>query len=288
MTDIKDWLAYWYDKLDLTAVFLIIGKAFLVMIITYAVLKLTRRWVDHALKRSATLKESRRATTLAVIIGSVSKYVLYFIAFIIILSLFNIDIAPILASAGVLGLAIGFGAQNLVKDAISGFFIVFENYYAVGDYIKTGTVSGYVEEIGIRTTKLRDWSGEVHVLPNGEITQVTNYSLGELSSVFNIPLSYESDLGEATALIEEVCEAVKAEYGDKFKDGPRVLGLSELDESRMLVSVIFFAAYADKFALEREIRKRIKEAFDRKGIEMPFYYTIRNQYKDSQTNGEGR
>ena len=288
VNNIANWLANWYDKLDLAVAFLIIGKALLVLIITYTVLKLTRKWVDRALKKSAALKESKRASTLTVIIGSVSKYVLYFIAFIIILSLFNIDIAPILASAGVLGLAVGFGAQNLVKDAISGFFIVFENYYAVGDYIKTGTVNGYVEEIGIRTTKLRNWSGEVHVIPNGEITQVTNYSLNDLSTVFNIPLSYQNNLDEAIAVIQKVCQEVKAAYGDKFKDGPNVLGLSELDHSRMLMSVIFFATYEDKFILERETKKRIKEAFDAQGIEMPFYYTIRNQHEEKQYSGEGK
>lgn len=274
---------------DWSVVFFLCIKVLAVIVITYIIVRMVRRWVKHTLKKAANLKESRRASTLTAIVGSISKYVLYFVAFVIILSLLDINIGPILASAGFVGLAVGFGAQNLVKDAISGFFIVFENYFAVGDYIKVGDISGYVTDMGIRTTKMRDWSGEVHVIPNGEITRVTNLSLGQLFSHFEIPVSYETDLDKVIETINQVCDTMKSDFPDEIKEGPMVLGLNKMDESRMLISVGFAALFNDKFRLEREMRKRIKEAFDAQGIGIPHYFGVYNpefaKVKSGEENG---
>ncbi|WHT48712.1 mechanosensitive ion channel family protein [Sporosarcina thermotolerans] len=127
--------------------------------------------------RGPIRREERRERTLLKLLENTLSYVVYFSAILAILQEFNIDVKGLVAGAGVLGLAVGFGAQSLVKDVISGFFILFEDQFSVGDYVKIGTAEGMVEEIGLRTTKLKNFTGEIFILPNGTISQVVNYSM---------------------------------------------------------------------------------------------------------------
>jgi small-conductance mechanosensitive channel len=136
----------------------------------------------------------RRQKTLLKLIQNVISYVVYFAAILAVLSEFDIDVKGIIAGAGVIGLAVGFGAQSLVKDIITGFFIIFEDQFSVGDYVKIGTFEGTVEEIGLRTTKIKSFTGEVSILPNGTIAQVINYSVRNSIAIVDVTVSIEKDL----------------------------------------------------------------------------------------------
>ena len=148
----------------------------------------------------------RREETLSKLLDSVLSYVVYFIAFMMILSVLGIDVKALIAGAGVVGLAVGFGAQSLVKDIISGFFIIFEDQFSVGDHVRIGQYEGNVETIGLRTTKIKSWTGELHILPNGSIIEVTNFSINNSIAVVDIAIAYGEDIARAETVIEETIQ----------------------------------------------------------------------------------
>ena len=185
-----------------------------------------------------------------------------------ILDVFNIPVGSLLAGAGVAGLAIGFGAQNLVRDIISGFFIVFEDQFSVGDYVTVSGVEGTVEEIGLRTTKILSWTGEMNVLPNGDITQVTNYSIRNGLSLVDINVPYESDVSEAEAIIEKVVASLPSDY-DIFVDVPVIHGVQRLDQSHYVIRVIAETLPTFQWKGERIIRREVQDKLYKSGIEIP-------------------
>lgn len=214
--------------------------------------------------------EHRRVETLSKLLKSLLSYILYFIAVITILDIFNVPVASVLAGAGILGLAVGFGAQNLVKDIITGFFIIFEDLYAVGEYIKIGDKFGMVEEIGLKTTKVRSWTGELYMIPNGNIEQVTNYNRGSMRSVVEVGIAYEENIDNAVKVIERACAKVAAEAQDIIDEAPNVMGVTALNESSVVIRVTATTRGLNQWALERKLRQRIKEEFDREGVEIPY------------------
>jgi small conductance mechanosensitive channel len=230
---------------------------------------LSRRLILRFLRK----KNGGRVGTITAISFSFFRYLFWFIGAMIILSLLGINIMPILASAGVLGLALGFGAQSLVKDVLGGFFMLLDNYYEVGEYISTGQASGFVEAIGLRTTKLRDWGGQLYILPNGSISGVTNYSRGQLTSLVEIPLPYDCDWQSALCLIKKAAAKME-EACLGLSKGPQVLGLDRLEENRMVVKLSFASGLADQLALQRELRQRVKAALKEAGIELPASYRL--------------
>ena len=177
----------------------------------------------------------RRTATMARLMSNIFKYAVNFIMVLMILAEFNVKLAPILAGAGVVGLAIGFGAQSLVKDVITGFFIIFEDQFAVGDTIQTRTFRGTVEEIGLRTTRIKSVTGEVHIIPNGSITEVTNYSLHNTIAIVDISVPYDADIDEAMRMIGETV-ALLGEH-DEVAKSPEVLGIHKLGASEVTVRV---------------------------------------------------
>lgn len=210
----------------------------------------------------------RREATLKKLTENVLKYTVYFTAFIMILDAMTIKIGPLLAGAGVAGLAIGFGAQNLVRDIISGFFIIFEDQFFVGDYILTSGVEGTVEEIGIRTTKIQSWTGEQHVLPNGNVTQVTNYSIHNGLAVVDVNVPYESDVAAAEKIIEDIGRTLPDKY-EEIVRVPETIGVQTLESSHYVIRVIAETLPAFQWAGARIIRKEIKEVLYKQGIEIP-------------------
>ena len=160
----------------------------IIVVLAGIAVKLGRNFIKKSLNLHLMKIDPGRSATMASVLVSIWKYAIYFIAGIMILNSLGINIMPILASAGVVGLAVAFGAQNLVKDAITGFFIIFDNYYTIGDYIQTGSLKGKVTEFGLRSTKIIDYGGEIHIIPNGNIGTVTNYSRGILTEYMSCPL----------------------------------------------------------------------------------------------------
>src|SRR3954452_2818939 len=169
----------------------------------------------------------RREETLSKLLDNVLSYVVYFIAFMMILSVLGIDVKALIAGAGVVGLAVGFGAQSLVKDIISGFFIIFEDQFSVGDHVRIGQFEGNVQSIGLRTTKLKSWTGEVHILPNGSIIQVTNFSVNNSVAVVDIAIAYGEDLDKAEKAIEELLETLPSQY-EGLEKPPELLGIQTM------------------------------------------------------------
>ncbi|WP_422446297.1 mechanosensitive ion channel family protein [Thermoanaerobacterium sp. DL9XJH110] len=218
------------------------------------------------------LNENKRKT-LTSLLKSVIRYVTYFVMLVNILEIFGVRTASLLTAAGIGGLAVGFGAQSLVKDVISGFFIIFEDQYSVGDYIETAGVGGTVEELGIRTTRLRDFGGQLHIIPNGQITLVTNHSRGAMRAMVQVSIAYEEDLDRTLDILEEVCREVKEKRGD-IVEGPAVLGVTDMGPSGVVVTIVAKTVPMQQWSVEREIRRAVKERFDREGIEIPYPRTV--------------
>ncbi len=218
--------------------------------------------------------DERRVLTLRTLARSILRYVVYFMVGFTVLGqiaeLTGTDLKGFLAGAGILGVALGFGAQSLVRDVITGFFILLENQYAVGEYITTGGFSGVVEEIELRVTKLRDWGGEYHIIPNGQITAVTNLSRGSMRALVEIGIAYEEDIDRALEVMKKAAADLAGELGDIIVEGPDVLGVVAFGPSEVVVRTVAQTKPMEQWRVERELRKRFKEAFDREGIEIPY------------------
>lgn len=213
--------------------------------------------------------EEGRARTLASLVRSAVRYTVSIFAGLMVLDLVGIDTKSLLGGVAVVGLAVGFGAQNLVRDVISGFFILYERQYDVGDYIKAAGVAGVVEEVGLRVTRLRDWSGEVHVIPNGKIEITTNLSRAGSAALVEVTVGYEADLRLAARVMQEACDRAAREL-PAVTEGPRVLGVKELGESGVKFLVWARARPLEHWAVERELRLRLKEALEAAGIAIPY------------------
>ena len=201
--------------------------------------------------------EEKRAQTLSGLLESICRYALYFVATVMILQEFHIDTTSVLASAGVIGLAIGVGAQSIVKDFVTGFFIIMEDQYSTGDYIICGTVEGTVEEIGFRITKLRDVSGILHVLPNGGINRISNFNRGSIQSAINLPVSYHADVKTMIAILQESCDRFKQEHPE-LVDGPALLGIVEFQAGYMMLRILMKCVPMTQGKLETALRYRIR------------------------------
>ncbi|MEK4298970.1 mechanosensitive ion channel family protein [Oceanobacillus sp. FSL W8-0428] len=243
----------------------------LILLISWLVVGIVRKIVDKLFvqRQHGPIRiPKRREDTLKKLIKSVVAYVVYFMALVMILEVFNFEIGPLLAGAGVAGLAIGFGAQNLVRDIITGFFIIFEDQFSVGDYVLAAGIEGTVEEIGLRTSKIVSWTGELNIVPNGNIDQVINYSARNGLSVVDVNVPYESDVAQVEQIIQEVAETLPDKY--EFILGvPEIIGVQNLDVSHFVVRVIAETEPVFQWAGERNIRKEIQDKLYKSGIKIP-------------------
>ncbi|CAA7599793.1 Mechanosensitive ion channel [Acididesulfobacillus acetoxydans] len=221
-------------------------------------------------RKRKVLLDERKANTLFPLLRSIVFYVITFSVLVNILQwVFHFNTGTLLASAGVLGVALGFGSQSLVKDIIGGFFILFEDQFAVGEYITTGTFSGVVEEIGLRTTRLRDWGGELHILPNGSISGVTNFNRGRMRALVDIHVPYDQDLDHALEVMDSVCTEVGREYSANIVEAPSVQGVIQFGERNAVLRAVAYTKANAQWELERELRRRIHRAFLREGVRVP-------------------
>jgi moderate conductance mechanosensitive channel len=213
-------------------------------------------------------RRRQRSEAIGSVLRSVASFVILGTAALTVLSVLKIDRAPLLASAGVAGVAVGFGARNLVTDFLSGVFMILEDQYGVGDVIDAGIASGTVVEVGLRVTKLRGENGEIWYVRNGEVQRIGNLSQGWASAVVDIQVGYGQDLDRARALIEETAEAMgKDEPWDEALWEPvRVLGLESVTEDSVVIRAQARTVPGQAAEVGRELRWRIKKAFDRDGI----------------------
>ncbi|HEU5138740.1 MAG TPA: mechanosensitive ion channel family protein [Bacillales bacterium] len=247
----------------LTIIFIIIGT-----IIVVKVGKAVLRKVFKGRQGSRLRMSEKRETTFEKLTLNVFSYVIYFVAFLMILDVF-VEVKGLIAGAGIVGLAVGFGAQNLVKDIITGFFIIFEDQFSVGDYVQVGTFDGYVEEIGLRTTKIKSWTGELHILPNSSINEVTNFSVNNSVAVVDVSIAYEEDIEKAEAVIQEVMGEMASQFPEIVRP-PELLGVQMLGASDIVIRVIAEVLPMEHWHIAREMRKAVKGRFDEQGIEIPY------------------
>jgi len=240
----------------------------------YRVVRLTARRIELAVDDGddavTTLRE-RRGQTIAQLLRSVGRVVVVVIALLLTFNVF-IDIGPILAGAGILGLAVSFGAQSLVKDVISGFFILFENQFAIGDVIEIAGKSGVVEKMTLRVAVLRDGEGVMHVVPNSEIKVVSNKTRGWSRAVVDVGIGYDEDIDRALGIIrDEAAQLATDRVWNLQLDGaPEVVGVESLGDSSVVVRTLIRTQPGSQWTVAREFRRRIKNRFDRDGVEIPF------------------
>lgn len=214
--------------------------------------------------------DEKKSITLAGILKSVVKYTVYTIIVISVLNVLNIPTAPLLATAGLGGLAVGFGAQSLVKDVFTGFLILFEDQYGVGDFITIGSMTGTVEDMGLRITKIRAFSGDLYIIPNGEVKTVTNHSRGSSLAIIDIGIAYEADADRAMTVLNKITEEYYKNNQESIVKNPEVLGIIKFNESEVVIRTIAETRSLMHWKVERELRKYMLEAFKDNSIEIPY------------------
>lgn len=215
---------------------------------------------------------AQRATTLGAVLRSVASIVIYTIAIMMSLGEFDVNLGPLIASAGIVGVAVGFGAQSLVKDFLSGIFMLIEDQYGVGDVIDVGDTSGVVEEVKLRTTQIRDVSGTLWHVPNGAIARVANMSQEWARAVLDIDVAYDTDIGLAMTVIKGAADEV---WQDNLPhatvlEEPEIWGVQNFGADAISIRLVLKTEPGEQWATGREVRRRLKIAFDEAGIEIPF------------------
>lgn len=241
------------------------------LVVLRLIRRATNRWIEGVQELEARDPRRQRATTLGNLLQSMAEYVVWPIVAIMVLSEVGLDVGALLATAGVAGLAIGFGAQTLVKDVIGGIFLLFDDIIHVGDLVNIGGTTGTVEEIGVRLVKVRKFDGELVMIPAGEIRTFGNRSVNWARVVVPVGLSYDQDVDAVLPVINEVAQAWASENeAILLEDEPQVQGLLDFGDSSVTARVVVQVQPGEQFAAERELRMRLKRAFDERGVEIPF------------------
>jgi small-conductance mechanosensitive channel len=246
-------------------------------IVGFSIKKLKKTLLNRADKNDKVdkVEAGKRIHTLISIIHSLIKVILWVMFVMIILQKFGVNIAPILAGAGILGLAVGFGAQELVRDFISGFFIILENQIRSSDVAIINGTGGLVEKIEFRTTTLRDFSGVVHIFQNGKISTISNMTKDWSAMVFDIGVAYKENPQVVMDLMKQVGNELQndPEFKDKIIDPIEIFGLDKFADSAIVIKARLKTKPIQQWAVGREYRKRLKYAFDQHNIEIPFPHT---------------
>jgi len=257
-------------------IFIKIGMVLLVMVIAK---KLITTFIDNlfhnklltnASKNDALDLEEKRLHTLSKLFKSIATYVIYFIAIITCLDMVGFSVTTILAGAGVLSLAVAFGAQSIVEDLMSGIFIVLENQYSVGEYVQIDGIQGIVREIGMKTTKVQTYDGQLMIIKNGSIGTVINYSRSAQRGYVEVGIAYEENIQNAINVIEQACTVIAAQYKAELDETPNVQGVTELADSSVVIRTTFTAWNWQQLVIERALRQAIKEELDKAGVEISY------------------
>ena len=251
-------------------------RVLLIVVVMLVLLALLKRGVaklrslyEGTLPSPAQIK---RAYTLTHMVRDVARLVILFVGMTMILSEGGVDLKPLLAAAGLGGLAIGFGAQSLVKDLISGFFIIWENSIRIGDVVEVAGVAGLVEEVELRAIKLRDLSGNLHVVPNGVIDKVKNLTKDYSYYLFDIGVAYRENVDEVMGVLQEIAEDLRRDsrFADDILEPLEMLGVDQFKDSAVMIKCRIKTEPLKQWRVGREMNRRIKNTFDAKGIEIPF------------------
>lgn len=260
-------------KTCLRIVFILLIAWFSRSLLTRLLGTLKNRLYDRSQAAHESQTESaKRVETLILLVRQGAMLVLWLIVALVILKEIGVEIGPILASAGIVGLAVGFGGQNLVRDVISGFFIILENQIRVGDVAIINGTGGLVEEINFRTILLRDLGGVVHIFPNGAITTLSNLTKEWSAYVFDIGVAYKENTDEVVSILQEVGRTLKQDalLGPMILEEPEIFGVDKLGNSAVVIKGRIKTVPIQQWAVGREFLRRVKLAFDARGIEIPF------------------
>ena len=279
----------YYDKM-ITWVLSSGLQVLLIMVLTFIGLKVarlvTRRMFAKFTSRAKDLEQQKKARTLGAVVRHAFTISILIIAAMMILKELGIEIGPILAGAGVLGLAVGFGAQHFVQDVISGFFILFEDQIRVNDVVQIAGKSGLVEKVNLRMTVLRDLAGNVHYVRNGQIDVVTNMTKEYSRYVFEIGVAYREDVDEVMEIIREVDADLRSDpaFTEDILDPIEILGLDQFADSAIIIKARTRTKPVQQWRIGREFNRRLKKKFDERGIEIPFPH--RTLYMGMDKKGE--
>ncbi len=244
----------------------------IIYLIMRLAIKLTRAFINKSIKKRVKYlseKEGKKYNTIAQVIKSLVKIIIYFIGMMTILDIFDINTNSLIATAGIGSLAIGFGAQSLVKDVITGSFILLENQYSVGDHVEIKGYEGIIEDLGLRLTKIRDFNGSLHIIPNGEISIVTNKSRGSIKTIISFTISYKENIDKVIKVLENSFIGIKARNED-FLEDPVILGVNKLGLNGFDISIKIVSNPLTQYQNERSIKKIIKEVLEKEGIELTY------------------
>ena len=266
-------LVRWFASSGLRIVLILVGALVAVRLAVFITRRVEQAFQDN--DPSTMNEREKQAATLGKVIRNITRILVWSVAVMMVLRELGIDIGPILAGIGIMGLAVGFGAQSLVKDFLAGMFILIENQYNVGDVIEAAGAKGQVEKITLRATTLRDLEGNVHIIPNGAIDVVTNKTRQWSRFVLDIGVAYKENVDEVMGVLKEIGDELAAdvEFSSMITAPLEVLGVQDFADSAVIIRVMFTTQPVKQWTVGREFRRRVKNTFDAKGIEIPFPHT---------------
>jgi len=266
-------LLKWLTSSGLRVILILVGALVVVRLATFVTRRVESAFEDN--DPSTMNEREKQAATLGKVIRNISRILVWGVAVMMVLKELGIDIGPILAGVGLMGLAVGFGAQSLVKDFLAGMFVLIENQYNVGDVIQAAGASGTVEKITLRATTLRDYEGNVHIIPNGTIDVVTNKTRQWSRFVLDIGVAYKENVDEVMVALKEIGDELGADpkFASMITAPLEVLGVQDFADSAVIIRVMFTTQPVKQWTVGREFRRRVKNTFDAKGIEIPFPHT---------------
>ena len=239
----------------------------LVIFVSLSIMKISKTTLNRVGLKDSPMKKRKR--TIAKVTNSLIKYFIGILMILIVLSIWGVNVAPALAGLGILGLVIGLGAQRFINDLISGFFIVFEHHFDVGDKIEVQGFKGEVTSIGLKTTKIKNWKGEIKIVNNGEITTLINFSKNPSIAIVEFGIAYKENIQQTIDLLNTELPKLRLNYPVIIED-PKVIGTIDLASSSVNLRAIAKTLNEEHYAIERAMRQRIKEILDEHGIEIPF------------------
>lgn len=274
---------YLHIPRDMLHVVVILALAWLLMGLSRKLIRLFRNYMNS---RAASNEDVKRIETLARAFSYIATVAISLVAGMLALSELGISIAPILGAAGVVGIAVGFGAQSLIKDYFNGFFLLLENQIRQGDVVEVGGKGGLVEEVTLRYVRLRDYEGSVHYIPNGLIDTVTNRSRGYAYAVIDVSIAYRESIEEAFDVMREVGAQMRASeaFTAKILDDIDIAGVDNWADSAVTLRCRFKTAALEQWGVRREFLRRLKDAFDARGIEIPYPHLTLYAGQDKQGN----
>lgn len=255
-------------------------RILLIVLIAWIALGVARRAIrlfrSRRIARGADAEQIKRIETLARVFRYIASVIVFIVAGMLILTELGVSIAPVLATAGVAGIAVGFGAQSLIKDYFTGFFLLLENQIRQGDVVEVAGLGGLVEEMTLRYVRLRDWDGNVHYVPNGTISTVTNRSCGFAYAVIDVGVDYREDIDRVMAVMQDVARELRADaaFATRILDDLEMAGIERFADSSVMLRCRFRVQALEQWSVRREYFRRLKKRFDEVNIDIPYPHLV--------------